>query len=86
MSRIGRMLWSRVLTACVVVAETSPGQVVGDTGSITQSGATTSIHQAIKSLSLNWKSFNIAPTETVNFMQPSAPKMNYTKMMRQSQI
>ena len=48
MSRIGRMLWSRVLTACVVVAETSPGQVVGDTGSITQSGATTSIHQAIK--------------------------------------
>jgi len=86
MSRIGRMLWSRVLTACVVVAETSRGQVVGDTGSITQSGATTSIHQAIKNLSLNWKSFNIAPTETVNFMQPSAPKMNYTKMMRQSQI
>ena len=60
--------------------------MVGDTGNITQSGATTSIHQAIKNRLLNWKSFNIAPTETVNFMQPSALKMDYTRMMRQSQI
>jgi filamentous hemagglutinin family protein len=41
-------------------------------GSVTQSGATTTIQQASPNLSLNWKSFNIAPQETVNFVQPSA--------------
>lgn len=42
------------------------------TGSVTQSGATTTINQTSQRLSLNWKSFNIAPSETVNFVQPSA--------------
>jgi filamentous hemagglutinin family protein len=33
---------------------------------------TTTINQASQNLSLNWHSFNIAPQETVNFLQPSA--------------
>ena len=33
MSRIGRMLWSRVLTACVVVAKLRPGRCVGGVNS-----------------------------------------------------
>ena len=48
------------------------GQVSAGAGSVTQSGATTTIQQASPNLSLNWKSFNIAPQETVNFVQPSA--------------
>jgi filamentous hemagglutinin family protein len=48
------------------------GQVSAGVGSVTQSGATTTIQQASPNLSLNWKSFNIAPQETVNFVQPSA--------------
>ena len=55
-----------------VQAEPMGGQVSAGTGSVTQSGTTTTINQASQNLSLNWHSFNIAPQETVNFLQPSA--------------
>ncbi|MGA9028258.1 MAG: MBG domain-containing protein, partial [Steroidobacteraceae bacterium] len=45
--------------------------MITGTGTITQSGATTTILQASQTLSLNWKSYNIAPQETVDFVQPS---------------
>ena len=48
------------------------GQVVGGSGSISTIGATTTITQASDKLSLNWQSFNVGKTETVNFVQPSA--------------
>src|ERR1700733_357214 len=47
------------------------GQVMSGVGSISQSGSTTNITQTSQNLSLNWISFNIQPTETVNFLQPS---------------
>ena len=37
-----------------------------------RAGTTTTIDQASQNLSLNWASFNIAPQESVNFVQPSA--------------
>jgi filamentous hemagglutinin family protein len=46
-------------------------QVIAGAGAVIQSGSTTTITQSSQNLSLNWKSFNIAPTETVNFVQPS---------------
>jgi filamentous hemagglutinin family protein len=46
--------------------------VVSGAGSITQSATSTTINQSSSNLSLTWKSFNVAPTETVNFVQPSA--------------
>ncbi len=61
-------------TAFSPLAQAGPagGQVVTGAGSISQSGATTTIQQSSQNLSLTWKSFNIAPQETVNFVQPSA--------------
>jgi filamentous hemagglutinin family protein len=53
-------------------AEPIGGQVSAGTGSVTQSGVTTTINQSSQNLALNWQSFNIAPQETVNFLQPSA--------------
>ena len=50
----------------------SGGQVTAGTGSITQSGALTTITQQSPKLSLTWTSFNIAPQQTVDFIQPSA--------------
>jgi filamentous hemagglutinin family protein len=47
------------------------GQVVSGSGSISASGATTTINQASDKLSLNWQSFNVGKAETVNFVQPS---------------
>ena len=48
------------------------GQVVSGSGSIGTSGSTTTITQASDKLSVNWQSFNVAKTESVNFLQPSA--------------
>jgi filamentous hemagglutinin family protein len=60
------------LTAGLAQAAPAGGQVASGAGSIDQSGATTTITQSSQSLSLNWQSFNIAKSETVNFVQPSA--------------
>ena len=54
------------------LAAPSGGQLVSGAGSINQAGATTTITQASQNLSVNWQSFNVAPKETVNFLQPSA--------------
>ena len=48
------------------------GQIVGGSGQIQQIGNTTTIRQNSSTLSLNWQSFNIAPDQTVNFVQPGS--------------
>ena len=48
------------------------GQVTSGVGSINQIGNTTTINQSTQNLSLNWKSFHVGTSETVNFVQPSA--------------
>jgi filamentous hemagglutinin family protein len=48
------------------------GQVVSGIGTIIQSGNLTTINQNTQNLSINWKSFNVGSSETVNFLQPSA--------------
>ena len=60
------------LTASFAQAAPAGGQVVSGAGNIAQSGNTTTITQSTQNLSLNWQSFNIAKSETVNFVQPSA--------------
>ena len=60
------------LSAVGALAAPVGGQVVSGAGSISQSGTTTSITQSSQNLSLNWKSFNVASKETVNFVQPTA--------------
>jgi filamentous hemagglutinin family protein len=70
----GRTLIAAALLLFPTVAPAAPvgGQVASGAGSISQSGSTTTIQQSSPNLSLNWKSFNIAGGETVNFVQPSA--------------
>ncbi|WP_212784863.1 YDG domain-containing protein [Ferrigenium kumadai] len=70
----GRKLMAVLMALLSPLAQAVPvgGQVVSGTGSIAQSGATTTINQTSQNLSLSWQSFNTAPTETVNFVQPSA--------------
>ncbi|MBI1174640.1 MAG: filamentous hemagglutinin N-terminal domain-containing protein [Sideroxydans sp.] len=75
----GKSMASRKLIAIALalgasMAQAAPGggQVVSGSGAITQSGNTTTINQASQNLSLDWKTFNVATQETVNFNQPSA--------------
>jgi filamentous hemagglutinin family protein len=59
------------LTAAVAQAGPSGGQVVSGNGQISSSGNTTTVTQSSQNLSLNWQTFNVAPQETVDFVQPS---------------
>ena len=61
------------------------GQVVGGSGSISTSGSTgqstTTINQASDKLSINWQSFNVGKTESVNFVQPSASAIAVNRIL-----
>lgn len=50
----------------------SGGSVSAGSGSISQSGATTTITQGSQNLAINWASFGVAAGERVNFVQPGA--------------
>jgi filamentous hemagglutinin family protein len=63
------------------IAVPDGGQVVTGNASISQSGATTTINQTSQNLSLKWTSFDIAPTETVNFVQPSASSIAVNRII-----
>jgi filamentous hemagglutinin family protein len=60
------------VTATLAQAGPMGGQVVQGTGSIAQAGSTTTVTQSSAQLSLNWRSFDTAAHEVVNFVQPSA--------------
>ncbi len=60
------------LLVTTALAAPAGGQIIAGSGVIAQNGNTTTISQASQNLSVNWKSFNIAVNETVNFVQPSA--------------
>ncbi|AQR69567.1 hypothetical protein BZG29_15425 [Janthinobacterium sp. LM6] len=67
------LVFSALLAATpVAMAGPTGGQVTAGNGTISQSGATTTVTQASQNLSLNWQSFNTTSQETVNFVQPSA--------------
>jgi filamentous hemagglutinin family protein len=70
----GRTLVMAALSLSAVGAHAAPsgGKVVSGSGSISSNGATTTIVQSSSTLSVNWNSFNVAPKETVTFVQPTA--------------
>ena len=53
------------------LAAPTGGTVVAGQGTISQTGGTTTVTQHSQNLALNWLGFSIAPTETVQFVQPS---------------
>ena len=57
------------------------GQVTSGAGSIAQTGSTTNIKQTSQNLSLNWATFNVAPTETVNFVQPNTTSIAVNRIL-----
>ena len=73
----GKAARTVALLALPAIAQASPigGQVVSGIGSISQNGAVTTINQTSQNLSLNWKSFNVGASETVNFVQSSATSL-----------
>ncbi len=58
--------------AGIAVAGPTGGEIVGGSGTITQSGPTTDINQASQRLDINWQTFSTGVNESVNFYQPGA--------------
>jgi filamentous hemagglutinin family protein len=71
------------LSAGIGIAQAGPtgGQVTGGSGTIAQSGSTTTIQQSSQNLSLNWQTFNIAPKESVNFVQPNVTAIAVNRIL-----
>jgi filamentous hemagglutinin family protein len=68
------VLAASLLVASAAYASGGPlgGQITAGSGQIQQLGNTTIIQQNSQTLALNWQSFNIAPNQTVDFVQPGS--------------
>src|SRR5260370_11890121 len=61
------------------------GTVVGGAATISQSGSTTNINQSTNNAIINWQGFSIAPSETVNFNQPSSTSATLNRVIGNEQ-
>jgi len=69
------------LSAGIAQAGPTGGQVTGGSGTISQSGSTTTIQQTSQNLSLNWQTFNIGAQQTVDFVQPNATAIAVNRIL-----
>ena len=71
------------LLASTTLLQASPtgGVVTSGSASISQSGSVTNINQSSQKASINWQKFSIAPSETVNFNQPSANAITLNRVV-----
>jgi hypothetical protein len=74
MNCICGLVWSEASRAWVAVALAGPtgGQIVAGSGSISHSGNTTTLEQSSATRALTSQSFNIAPQQRIDFVQPSS--------------
>jgi filamentous hemagglutinin family protein len=57
------------------------GQIRGGTGTIAQSGGAMNINQSSNKMIVDWKQFNIAAGESVNFIQPNAQSVALNRVL-----
>ncbi len=57
------------------------GNVIGGTGSISQSDLTTTINQTSQNLAVNWQSFDVNSNEKVNFVQPNSSSIALNRIL-----
>lgn len=79
--KISLVVSALVAGSTMTFASPTGGQVTSGSASINQSGSVTTINQSTNKASINWQSFNIAPSETVNFVQPSAQSVTLNRVV-----
>ncbi len=57
------------------------GNVVGGSGSISQSDLTTTINQNTQNLAIDWQSFDVNTNEKVNFIQPNSSSIALNRIL-----
>ena len=70
-----------VLLAGQSLAGPTGGQVVGGSGSISHSGATTTINQATQNIAINWQSYNVNVDERVQYIQPNSSSISLNRIL-----
>ncbi len=79
--KISLVVSALVAGTTMAFAAPTGGQVTTGLANISQSGSTTTINQSTNKASINWQSFSIAPSETVNFVQPSASSVTLNRVI-----
>jgi filamentous hemagglutinin family protein len=69
------------LSGFSALAAPGGGQVINGSADITQFGTTVNIKQTSQNLSLNWNSFNVGASETVNFAQPGVSSLAVNRIL-----
>ncbi len=67
-----------------VLAGPAGGEVVGGSGSISQSGATTTIQQNTQNMALDWQSYNVDVNERVQYIQPNQSSLSLNRILSNS--
>ncbi len=83
--------WSSLLlllnmtSVSLVIAGPTGGQVVGGSGSISQSGLdTTTINQTSQNMSIDWQSYNLNANERVQYIQPNSSSISLNRILSQN--
>jgi filamentous hemagglutinin family protein len=78
---VSALMVSGALSAAAAGDLPTGGQIVGGTGSISQSGKVMTINQSSAKMAADWQSFNIGAGNTVNFVQPSASSVALNRVL-----
>ena len=62
----------------------SGGEIVGGAGSISQSGANTTINQTSQNMAIDWQSYNVNVNERVQYIQPNTSSISLNRILSQS--
>lgn len=75
---------SQLVVLPTAIAAPTGGNIVGGSGSIEQSAATTTINQLSPSLAIDWNRFDVGRHEVVNFLQPGRSSIALNRILSQN--
>lgn len=78
---VGATLLVAMAVPPIAFAEPKGGAVVAGQATIATAGSTTTINQASQRAVIDWRSFSVGPTETVNFQQPNASSSTLNRVL-----
>ncbi|MDH5652982.1 MAG: filamentous hemagglutinin N-terminal domain-containing protein [Gammaproteobacteria bacterium] len=85
------LVWSQTILFIVLFihhagthAAPQGGAVTGGTGSISQSGAQTTINQTSQNMAIDWQSYNVNTNERVQYIQPNAGSLSLNRILDNS--
>ena len=85
-SRLGLCVLFLFPAVLISSAHASPtgGDIVGGSGSISQSGVNTTINQSSQNMAINWQSYNLNANERVQYIQPNASSISLNNILSQN--